>query len=63
MHKIQLDFTAHMQGIHYTTHQTNRVMQALSKLNMELGKSFIICLEKIYSTFMWEVICEHNKIF
>jgi hypothetical protein len=52
MHKIQLDFTAHMQGIHYTTHQTNRVMQALSKLNMELGKSFIICLEKIYSTFM-----------
>jgi hypothetical protein len=56
MQQIQLDFIAHMQGIHYTAHWTNRVMQALSKLNMELGKSFIICLEKVYSTFMWEVI-------
>jgi hypothetical protein len=52
MQQIQSDSIAHMQGIHYTTHQTNRIMQALSKLNMELSKSFIICLEKVYSTFI-----------
>ncbi len=34
MQQIQLDSIAHMQGIHYMAHRTNRVMQALSKLNM-----------------------------